>query len=140
MLGIAREVSVKQLKEKTHRHGPAKGIFEGFDFTNGDDNWGDVGDEAVHGRPSAKEARMDLTREADEDTDVDGRASDGAEGAREILNSPEEKRKRGRQQTKQARPKGLSGEFQSIFREIKELARPVPASPPAAPPPVPNET
>jgi len=96
-------------------------------------------DEEVHGRPSAKKARMNLTRDANEDADIDGYSSDGAEGARSIINSADKKRNRGRQQTKQARLNGVSGEFQHIFREIKELASRVPAPMPAAPPPVPNE-
>jgi hypothetical protein len=139
LLGKASTKSVSQLKRNTCRRAPAKDIFEGLDLTVDGDEWGEVSDGGVHGRPSSKKARMTLTRDAEEDADIEGYSSDGAEEARSMLDSSEKKRNRGRQQTKKDRLNGLSSEFRSIFREIKDVARHVPAPAPPAPPPVPNE-
>jgi hypothetical protein len=138
LLGAASKKSLAELKtQKTSRRSSAKDALESIDLSglSGDDDRD--GELQIHGRPSAKKARMTLERkEAEEDDDIGGCDSDGADEARTILNDSGKRRQgRSRQKSNTERKKGLSNEFAKIFTEMKAIARnPTPAAPPPPPP------
>ena len=76
---------------------------------------------------------MNLDRDADEDCDIAGYASEGAEEARGIM-SGDVAKVRGRDNTTKDRTKALDRQFASAFSEMKELANTL-HKPPAPPPP-----
>jgi hypothetical protein len=130
LLGATSKKSLAQLKtQKTSRRSSAKDALESIDLSglSGDD------EVQIHGRPSSKKARMTLERnDAEEDDDIDGYNSDGADEARTMLDDSGKRRQgRSRQQSNADRRKGLSNEFAKIFTEMKAIARnPTPVAPP----------
>jgi hypothetical protein len=131
LLGGKSKKTLSDLKNgrKTPRRASAKDALEEYDLTlDGSE------EEDVHGRPNPKKARMQLDRnDAEEDANIPGYDSEGADEAMQVLCGSDEKTvtKRGRKITYGQQKKGLSAEFASIFSAIKkQVERPPPLLPP----------